>query len=377
MLTFVPLTGFLGAGKTTTMITTAAELERRGRAVAVVTNDQGTELVDTRLARSRLDRVAEITGGCFCCRFENLAATIRDLVDSGEVDTVIAEAVGSCTDLQATVVRPLRRFYRESVVVCPLTTVVDPLRYQAFARATERGEPESELSYLFGQQLAEADVLAVNKLDTISAEQARTLLARLRGDYPNATVVGYSAATGAGIGELLDAWTGPSGNEAVELGVDYDRYAAAEAQLAWMNQDLELAAAAGWDATGWARAVLDPPLGLGRTSGSARRARQADRRTRSGNLRQSQPDRGGRSADGRSLPRHRHGHRRASGDQRPGRLRARGAGRRRPRRGPARRPGHRGVVLRHRPGVVQTGLPHPGAPTHRSRFVTRTKGRPR
>lgn len=249
MITFIPLTGFLGAGKTTTMTATAIALQEQGRRVAVITNDQGVELVDTKLVRSKLDSVAEVTGGCFCCKFEDLVEAVVALVASDSVDTVIAEAVGSCTDLQATVVRPLRRYYGDSMVVAPLTTVVDPLRYLAFERSAQRGEPESDLSYLFRQQLTEADVIAVNKLDTISAEQSTSLLTRLRTDHPNAAVVCYSATTGAAIGSLLEAWSAPAGNEAVELDIDYDRYAAAEAQLAWMNQELDLSSTAeGFDA---------------------------------------------------------------------------------------------------------------------------------
>ena len=59
--------GFLGAGKTTTMLAAARLLEARGERVAVITNDQGTDLVDTRLAQlvgERECRVAEVTGGC-------------------------------------------------------------------------------------------------------------------------------------------------------------------------------------------------------------------------------------------------------------------------------------------------------------------------
>lgn len=257
MITFIPLTGFLGAGKTTTMTSAALALQARGRKVAVITNDQGVELVDTKLARSALDAVAEVTGGCFCCRFEDLVEAIVGLVASDQVDTVIAEAVGSCTDLQATVVRPLRKHYGSTVVVSPLTTVVDPLRYLAFARAAERGEPETDLSYLFRQQLIEADVIALNKIDMISAAQREDLLPRLAAEYPAATVIGYSATGGDHLEELLDAWGAAPSNSSVVLDVDYDRYAAAEAQLAWMNQDVTLRADDGFDPNAWARSVLD------------------------------------------------------------------------------------------------------------------------
>jgi CobW/HypB/UreG family nucleotide-binding protein len=257
VIAFIPLTGFLSAGKTTTMTAAALAYQAQGRKVAVITNDQGVELVDTKLARSKLDAVSEVTGGCFCCRFEDLVEAIQTLVGNDGVDTIIAEAVGSCTDLQATVVRPLRKYYGDQVVVSPLTTVVDPLRHLAFDRAAQRGEPESDLSYLYRQQLEEADIIALNKLDIIKSDQAEEVLVRLRADYPNAAVVGYSAARGDHLPELLAAWDGPSGNEAVDLGVDYDRYAAAEAQLAWMNQELDLTASDGFDATAWARTALE------------------------------------------------------------------------------------------------------------------------
>jgi len=129
--------GFLGAGKTTTMLAAARLLEARGERVAVITNDQGTDLVDTRLAQlagERAGRVAEVTGGCFCCRFDDLADTIARVQRDHDPMVVLAEAVGSCTDLQSTVVRPLRHFYAGRLDVSSLTVVLDPIRYAALSR---------------------------------------------------------------------------------------------------------------------------------------------------------------------------------------------------------------------------------------------------
>src|SRR6185437_3579998 len=176
------------------------------RVVSVVTNDQGTELVDTKMARSSLDSVGEVTGGCFCCRFEDLMTVVNELLSNGTADTVIAEAVGSCTDLQATVVRPLRKYHGDQFSVAPLATIVDPHRLRGFARAAERGEPESDLSYLFGRQLTEADVIAINKTDTISEADLAALTAKLHEQYPSATIVPYSALTGNGLADLVGAW---------------------------------------------------------------------------------------------------------------------------------------------------------------------------
>ena len=239
MIKFVALSGFLGAGKTTTLIAAARELERQGRRVAVVTNDQGVDLVDTQLVRSALDRVAQVTGGCFCCRFEDLLSVIEAVLDREGADTVIAEAVGSCTDLQATVARPLAKFYGDQFSVAPLTTVVDPGRLRAFAHAARRGEPESNLSYLFSRQLAEAEIIALNKADLLQGQPLEGLLADLGVNPENHRLVSYSAKTGAGISDLLQAWESTTSWEG-DLDIDYDRYAAAEAQLAWLNLQLEL-----------------------------------------------------------------------------------------------------------------------------------------
>lgn len=76
----VLLGGFLGAGKTTTMIKSALKLEKEGYRVAIVTNDQGKELIDTELARANGLESKEVTGGCFCCQFDDLYNNLNTLM---------------------------------------------------------------------------------------------------------------------------------------------------------------------------------------------------------------------------------------------------------------------------------------------------------
>ncbi len=59
--------GFLGAGKTTAVAALAQRLVRDGLRVGLITNDQGSELVDTAMLRARGFATEEIAGGCFCC----------------------------------------------------------------------------------------------------------------------------------------------------------------------------------------------------------------------------------------------------------------------------------------------------------------------
>ncbi len=99
--------GFLGAGKTTLLRESARRLIKQGRIVGLITNDQTTDLVDTAfLKRSGAD-VREVSGSCFCCNFGGFMDAVHSLITQG-VDTIIAEPVGSCTDLSATILQPVQ-----------------------------------------------------------------------------------------------------------------------------------------------------------------------------------------------------------------------------------------------------------------------------
>src|ERR1041385_4869583 len=104
--------GFLGAGKTTAVAALASHLANRGQRVGLITNDQGSELVDTAMVRARGFQTEEIAGGCFCCRFNSLVDAARKLTDATKPDAFVAEPVGSCTDLIATVSYPDRKSTR-------------------------------------------------------------------------------------------------------------------------------------------------------------------------------------------------------------------------------------------------------------------------
>jgi G3E family GTPase len=256
MIDFIALSGFLGAGKTTTMTTAAQRLREAGKRVVVITNDQGTDLVDTMLARRQGERVGEVTGGCFCCRFEDLFDVTTRLVQQENADVVIAESVGSCTDLTATVIRPMRRLHGDAFRVAPLTTVVDPVRYLRLLPELDRGDDGGDLAYLFGKQLQEAAIIGVNKADLLDDEGLAEVLASLAARCPQAEVLSYSAARGD-LAPLLEAWTRVHGADQSDLPLDYDRYAKAEAQLAWLNQAFDLHADDDFSPASWARTAME------------------------------------------------------------------------------------------------------------------------
>src|SRR5438093_1054937 len=125
---YIMIGGFLGAGKTTAILKLAQHLDRAGSKVGLITNDQSIGLVDTALLASQGFSVEEITGGCFCCKFNSLVEASEKLSRETQPDIFIAEPVGSCTDLLATVGYPLRRIYGENFRIAPLSVMVDPIR---------------------------------------------------------------------------------------------------------------------------------------------------------------------------------------------------------------------------------------------------------
>src|SRR5262245_59612069 len=116
---FVMLGGFLGAGKTTTIARLARHYQSRGMKVGIVTNDQATGLVETDGLRAQVFDVGEVPGACFCCNFNKLTETVDQLKQNAQPDIVLAEPVGSCTDLVATVMRPLQQLFGGAFDVAP------------------------------------------------------------------------------------------------------------------------------------------------------------------------------------------------------------------------------------------------------------------
>src|SRR5579864_2277737 len=125
-LRFIMVGGFLGAGKTTTLARLARFYLDRGQKVGLVTNDQAADLVDTTSLRAQGFPVEEVAGACFCCRFDDLVGKVGRLEQAERPDVILAEPVGSCTDLVATVVQPLRDLYGERFEVAPYPVLFKP-----------------------------------------------------------------------------------------------------------------------------------------------------------------------------------------------------------------------------------------------------------
>ena len=230
---FVMAGGFLGAGKTTAVARLARHFTGRGQRVGIVTNDQAADLVDTHSLRAQGFEVGEVAGACFCCCFNELADTVGRLSARDRPDVVLAEPVGSCTDLAATVLQPLLGLYGEKFSVAPFAVVCKPSHGLRILRGAGGFAPSA--AYIFRKQLEEADAILLNRADELSAADADELSRRVAELCPGTPQLRISAKTGLGfdaLAELLDQ-QGDFGRKLLDI--DYDVYAAGEAELGWLN----------------------------------------------------------------------------------------------------------------------------------------------
>ena len=183
--------------------------------------------MDTRLAEASGTRTEEIAGGCFCCRFSDLMDSAERLRAHGP-DVILAEPVGSCIDISATVLQPIKRFYGDRYRLAPFTVLVDPQRAQELlAPGADR-----HLAYLFNNQIAEADLVCFSKAD---------LYAQFP-ELPGGPALRLSSTTGEGFSEWLDEvldGTRMAGSRLLEA-PNYQQYAEAEASLGWLNWQANL-----------------------------------------------------------------------------------------------------------------------------------------
>lgn len=267
---YVMIGGFLGAGKTTTLARLAQMYTSQGLNVGIVTNDQAADLVDTNMLRSLGFDVGEVAGACFCCSFDDLMTTVRQLGTERQPDIILAEPVGSCTDLVATVIQPIRQLFDAEFRIAPYAVIVKPSHGRRILEQSRRAGFSPKAEYIFTKQLEEADLVLLNRIDELSdtdAEELETLVQQLIPDTP---VLRISARTGTGFEELTD-WLGRDGDFGRRLlDIDYDTYAEGEAELGWLNSSLRV--------TGESEFALDDVL-LQIVDGLKQRLHDADAET--------------------------------------------------------------------------------------------------
>lgn len=232
---FLMVGGFLGAGKTTTIARLASHYTAAGKTVALVTNDQAYDLVDTQTLRSKGFRVGEVPGACFCCNFDDLIKTVESLSEENIPDIVIAEPVGSCTDLVATVIEPMKQLLGERFELGPFVVLLKPEHGQKILSPKGGKGFSPKAQYIFLKQLEEADAIVINKIDKLSDDQQAQLFGHVKSRFPDIPTIAASAREGTHLEAVFQLFDQPTRKRQTMMEVDYETYAQGEAELGWFN----------------------------------------------------------------------------------------------------------------------------------------------
>jgi G3E family GTPase len=230
--------GFLGSGKTTAIANACAQLLEDQVRVAVITNDQGEQLVDSAYIAKFGIPVREVGNGCFCCNYSRLDEHIQSLFEINKPEIIFAESVGSCTDLIGTIARPMARFRPKMEVVISIFADAALLLSLLEGRASFI---DDRVRYIYKKQLEEADILSVNKVDLITRGQLKIIDEFLRNEYPDKILLHQNSKTKPGINHWLEEIENfKTTKDRLSLAIDYDIYAEGEAQLAWHDNRIAI-----------------------------------------------------------------------------------------------------------------------------------------
>lgn len=237
---FMVVSGFLGAGKTTTMIALAEHMNKTFGETAIIANDLGANLVDTNLTQTSGCTVAEIASGCICYQMDNTVDQIRRLRDKDGAVFVMSDIPGCGVGALDHVYHRLATDNADEFTLSPFTVVVDPERLRMIMPERADINLPEELVYLLKLQLEEADLVVLNKADLLAPEDVERYVDFLHAACPDIPVLVISALQRTGIEELAEFITTHESalkNFSVR---NNQEFADAEAKLTWYNRRLYL-----------------------------------------------------------------------------------------------------------------------------------------
>lgn len=237
---FMVVSGFLGAGKTTTMIALAEHLCQAYGEAAIIANDLGANLVDTSLTQVTGCTVAEIGNECICYQMDNLVDQIRRLRDKSGAAFVMSDIPGCGVGALDHVYHPLARDHGDEFTLAPFTVITDPERLRMIMPEKADIHLPEELVYLLKLQLEEADLVVLNKCDLLDEPTRERYVDFLRAACPDIPILCISAKERTGIAELAEFVTAHT-SALKNFSVRYDeKFDQAEAKLTWYNRRLYL-----------------------------------------------------------------------------------------------------------------------------------------
>lgn len=234
---YVVMSGFLGSGKTTSMIALGRSINRRSLGTAgILVDDLGAKnIVDADFTSMSGIITEDISGDCICYQHENLVDKLHQLESQGS-DVIFSDIPGLGIGALDNVYLQLCDREPGEFDLMPFTCLVDPKRIAMLMDDDDINLPD-ELKFLLDAQMAEADLIVLNKIDTITGGKADEIISFIKERYPDAEVMKMSALRGDGVDEVADYMLSHSAAaEHREIGYGSEQFIAAESTLSWYNR---------------------------------------------------------------------------------------------------------------------------------------------
>lgn len=197
------LTGYLGSGKTTLL--NRILTNERGIRFAVIVNDIGEVNIDASLIQkggivgnNGSDDLVALQNGCICCTLKmDLVKQLADIAQSVQFDYIVIEASGICEpEPIAQTICSLPQL-NLNIDVMPrldcITTVVDALRlkseFDSGKKLISKKLDEEDIENLIIQQIEFCDLILLNKISDVTAEEAQRIEAIIRALQPKARII--------------------------------------------------------------------------------------------------------------------------------------------------------------------------------------------
>jgi G3E family GTPase len=232
--------GFLGSGKTTAIANASKILSDKGIKTSVITNDQGNYLVDSLFFQQTGIPFAEVTGGCFCCNYDQLESHISSLQKDFNPMVIFAEFVGSCTDIISTVLKPLLKYRASDIEQVTFSSFVDS--QLLLVRLQGKKLPFNvETNYIWEKQIEETEILIVNKIDLLLKSEFDDLQKLMKDAYPFKEILFQNSLDNGSISQWIENIANSrKSKEHKTIDIDYNIYGAGEANLAWLDEEIEI-----------------------------------------------------------------------------------------------------------------------------------------
>lgn len=200
------LTGYLGSGKTTLLNHILSN--EKGIKFAVIVNDIGEVNIDASLIQKggvvgqsdSNDDLVALQNGCICCTLKmDLVKQLSDLISSRKFDYIVIEASGICEPAPiAQTINSMRvmddEYTRGGIPrLDNIVTVVDALRMRdEFGCGEDLKRPgidEEDIENLLIEQIEFCNMILLNKISEVSADEAVRIRKIIRALQPKAKII--------------------------------------------------------------------------------------------------------------------------------------------------------------------------------------------